>query len=66
MTRNRLLFLRAAQAGYNTWANTLFDYARTFVSWSLRPKWRDRRDMRGVMWQACRDFSAGRFGQAAR
>ncbi len=64
LTRNRLLFLHAAQAGYGTWMNTLFEYIRTFVSWSLRPKWVDRRDMRGVMWRAFRDFSAGRFGQA--
>lgn len=64
MTRNRLLFLSRTRAGYGTWAYTLIDYARTFLSWSLRPKWASKRPLRGVMVQALRDFSAGRFGQA--
>jgi GT2 family glycosyltransferase len=63
MTRNRLLFLRASQAGFVTWANTLTEYVRTFVSWSVRPKWQDRRHLRRIMLRAFRDFTFGRFGQ---
>ncbi len=63
MTRNRLLFLNRTQAGLKTWAFIVAEYLRTFLSWSLRPKWQNRRHLRGVMWQAIRDFYRGRFGQ---
>jgi GT2 family glycosyltransferase len=65
MTRNRLLFLRSSRASYQTWAYTLIEYARTFLSWSLRPKWQDRRHLRRTMLRALGDFSRGRFGQMA-
>jgi hypothetical protein len=63
MTRNRLLFLHNSRAGYQTWAYTLLDYARTFLSWSLRPKWQDRRHLRSTMLRAVKDYSTGKFGQ---
>jgi GT2 family glycosyltransferase len=63
MTRNRLLFLRNSKAGLQTWAYTLFEYIRTFMSWTLRPKWQDRRHLRPVMLRAFRDYSLKRFGQ---
>jgi GT2 family glycosyltransferase len=63
MTRNRLLFLHNSRAGYQTWAYTLLEYARTFLSWSLRPKWQDRRHLRGTMLRALKDYSTGKFGQ---
>jgi len=63
MTRNRLLFLRHSGASLRTWLYTLAEYTRTFASWSLRPKWQDRRHLRRVMLRAIRDFSFGNFGQ---
>ncbi len=63
MTRNRLLFLRNTHAGVGTWAYILSEYARTFLSWSLRPKWQDRRHLRTIMLRAFKDFSTGKFGQ---
>lgn len=63
MTRNRLLFLHRTHAGYASWFYTLSEYARTFLSWSVRPKWADKRPLRRVMWQAIRDYWGGRFGQ---
>lgn len=63
MTRNRLLFLRKTRAGLSTWLYTMIEYARTFVSWSVRSKWEDRRHLRAVMLRAFWDFSIGRFGQ---
>ncbi len=63
MTRNRLLFLRRSHAGLQSWLYTLTEFARTFMSWTLRPKWQDRRHLRGVMLRAIKDFSTGRFGQ---
>jgi len=64
MTRNRLLFLRLSKSGWQAWANVLLkEYLRTLLSWSLRPKWRDRGALRQAMWRGIRDFFAGRFGQ---
>jgi GT2 family glycosyltransferase len=62
MTRNRLLFLRRSRAGLRTWLYTWGEYGRTFASWTLRPKWADRRHLRGTMLRAIRDYSSGRFG----
>src|SRR5690606_4879769 len=41
MTRNRLLFLRNTGASLRTWLYTFGEYGRTFMSWTLRPKWQD-------------------------
>jgi GT2 family glycosyltransferase len=63
MVRNRLLFLNKTGAGYRTWAYIMVEYVRTYMSWTLRSKWQDRRHLRGTMVQAFRDYSRGRFGQ---
>ena len=63
MTRNRLLFLRKSKAGTQTWVRTYTGLIRTYLSWSVRPKWQDRRHLRGIMWRAIKDYSQGRFGQ---
>jgi hypothetical protein len=66
MTRNRLLFLRAAGMGWRAWLHTLvLEYARTLISWSVRPKWRAQRPQRNVMLRAVRDYFAGRVGYVA-
>jgi GT2 family glycosyltransferase/glycosyltransferase involved in cell wall biosynthesis len=66
MTRNRLLFLRATRAGISSWLYTLFgDYARTLVSWSVRPRWRSKRPQRRAMVQAILDAGRGRWGAYA-
>ncbi|GAP08605.1 predicted glycosyltransferases [Anaerolinea thermolimosa] len=63
MTRNRLLFLKKAGAGGRAWAHTLFsEYLRTLVSWSIRPKWRHRREQRRAMVQAIWDYFRGKTG----
>lgn len=63
MTRNRLLFLNRTHASLQTWMYTLLEYVRTFVSWSVRPKWRDQRPLRDMMVRAIKDYSTGKFGQ---
>ena len=63
MTRNRLLFLRHTRASVTTWLYTLTEYGHTLASWTLRPKWQDRRHLRRVMLRAIKDFSFGNFGQ---
>jgi len=63
MTRNRLLFLKATGAGLGAWLHTLFaEYLRTLISWSVRPKWRGKRSLRGAMWQGMVDLVCRRFG----
>lgn len=63
MTRNRLLFLSKSKAGARTWFSTYSGLARTYLSWSLRPKWQDRRHLRRIMLRAVKDYSLGKFGQ---
>ncbi|MBZ0288362.1 MAG: glycosyltransferase family 2 protein [Anaerolineae bacterium] len=63
MTRNRLLFLHKSRAGLRSWLGITTELARTWLSWTLRPKWKDRRHLRGVMVRAIRDYSTGKFGQ---
>lgn len=63
MTRNRLLFMRAIGVGWRPWVRTALEYGRTLVSWSVRPKWRGRRHLRGVMARAIKDYWQGEFGR---
>jgi GT2 family glycosyltransferase len=64
MTRNRLLLLKLSKTGVVPWLNTLlFDYGRTLVSWTLRPKWRSKSLQRHAMLQAILDYGRGRFGK---
>jgi len=65
MTRNRLLFLRRAGLPLSAWVHVLLlEYARTLLSWTVRPKWRDKRPQRDAMLRALADFGRGRFGRA--
>lgn len=61
-TRNRLLTLSKHHAPASAWLGTCLQLARTLTSWSLRPKWRDKRTHRDAMWQGITDYWRGRFG----
>jgi GT2 family glycosyltransferase len=64
MTRNRLLFLKITGGGLGAWMHTLvFEYLRTLISWSVRPKWRNKRAQRRAMLQALGDTWRGRWGK---
>jgi GT2 family glycosyltransferase len=63
MTRNRLLFLKLTKARWDAWVNTLLDYGRTLLSWSLKSKWRHKTPQRRAMWQAILDYQRGHFGR---
>ena len=63
MTRNRLLFLKLTHAGLRSWIQTLFDFSRTLLSWSLKPRWRNKKNQQKAMIKALVDFSQSRFGQ---
>jgi GT2 family glycosyltransferase len=63
MTRNRLLFLKTIGAGWRAWLHTLlFEYLRTLLSWTLRPRWRGRGLHRRMMLRAIGDTLRGRWG----
>jgi GT2 family glycosyltransferase len=61
-TRNRLLALQKHRAGALVWVYTLGQMARTLLSWTVKPKWRDKRPHRAAMWQGICDFLAARWG----
>jgi GT2 family glycosyltransferase len=63
MTRNRLLFLRQTGAPVSTWlrAALLQDF-RTWLSYTVRPKWRHKAGQRAAMVRGWRDFLSGRLG----
>jgi len=64
MTRNRLLFLRAAGAGWRVWGHVLFvQYLRRLIIWSVRPKWQSKRAQRRAMVRAINDACRGRWGE---
>jgi len=62
-TRNRLLMLSKHHAPLKVWLKAWTEILRTLVSWSVRPKWRDRRAHRDAMWQGMVDFLRGRWGK---
>jgi GT2 family glycosyltransferase len=61
-TRNRFLMLRARRAPLAAWLVAWAETARTLISWSVRPKWRHKREHRDAMWNGVVDFARGRFG----
>jgi hypothetical protein len=62
-TRNRLLALSTHHAPVSAWLTAWFQILRTLVSWSVKPKWRFKRDHRDAMWRGVADFLHGRSGR---
>ena len=62
-TRNSLLLLSKHRAGFMIWLVTLGGYLRTLLSWSIKPKWRSKRDHRNAMWQGIVDFLKHKWGR---
>lgn len=65
MTRNRLLFLEATGASWQNWGYVLFEELRRLVSWSVRPRWRDKKGHRQMTLRALGDALRGRWGALA-
>jgi hypothetical protein len=63
MTRNRFLFLKKTRVSILSWLNVWFEYVRTMLSWTIKPKWQDRRYLRPVMVRAIGDYYTGKFGE---
>lgn len=62
-TRNHLLTLSKHKAPFNVCLYNWFQIFRTLVSWSIKPKWKDRRQHRNAMWLGVLDFLKDRRGQ---
>jgi GT2 family glycosyltransferase len=62
-TRNRLLMLAIHEAPLSAWLVAWAQIARTLASWTLKPRWRCKRDHRDAMWHAVSDFLAQRWGR---
>lgn len=61
-TRNKLLLMQKHHAPVRAWVDTGIQLARTLVSWTVRPKWKDRREHRDAMLGGLRDFASSRWG----
>ena len=62
-TRNHLLTLSKHKAPLGVRLFTWMQILRTLVSWTLKPKWRNRREHRNAMWRGVVDFLSHRWGQ---
>jgi GT2 family glycosyltransferase len=64
-TRNHLLTLAKHRAPFRAKVYTWLQYCRTLLSWSIRPKWRAKREHRNAMWKGMTDFLHRRSGPMA-
>jgi len=62
-TRNQLLTLSKHHAPLNVMLYNWLQTVRTLVSWTVKPKWKDKRDHRNAMWKGVVDFLRDRRGQ---
>ncbi|PWB74912.1 MAG: glycosyltransferase family 2 protein [Anaerolineales bacterium] len=62
-TRNYLLTLSKHKAPLHVRLYVWLQILRTFTSWSIKPKWRHKREHRDAMWQGIRDYLRGRWGR---
>jgi len=62
-TRNHLLTLSKHQAPLGVQLFNWMQIFRTLLSWSIKPKWADKREHRNAMWKGVVDFLQRRWGQ---
>jgi GT2 family glycosyltransferase len=62
-TRNHLLTLSKHHAPLMVKAFTWLQIIRTLVSWSIKPKWKNKREHRNAMWKGITDFLEHRWGK---
>lgn len=63
--RNELQLIRKHHGGGMVLARAFARHARTLLSWSVHPRWRDRRAHRDALAKALRDFVRGASGQVS-
>ena len=62
VTRNRLFTLVKHHAPWSARLVAFLQITQTLVSWSIKPKWRSRREHRNAMWKGLVDFLQNRLG----
>lgn len=62
-TRNRLLTLAKHHAPPTVWVRVWAQHLRTLISWTVKPKWRSKREHRNALWHGMVDFLRHRSGQ---
>jgi GT2 family glycosyltransferase len=62
MTRNHFLMLAKHHAPLLAWAVRWKQTLRTLTSWTIKPKWRHKREYRNAMWRGTVDFLRRRWG----
>ncbi len=62
-TRNWFLFLMKHKAPFRVWAGAWIQFLRTIVSWSIKPKWRSKKEYRNAMLLGMFDFLRRRWGK---
>jgi len=66
MTRNSLLLVRKHHGGFFRFAGLVLLFLRTALSWTVRPRWRSKRQERDALLQGLSDYFHGRFGRGHR
>lgn len=61
-TRNRLLLYSKHHPSLRIWLSTGLFFLRTLLSWSLKPRWQNKRQHRDALWQGLTDFLKKRWG----
>jgi GT2 family glycosyltransferase len=64
-TRNYLFTLSKHKAPWMVRVVAVTNVIRTLLSWSVRPRWRDKREHSGALWRGMRDFLLHRMGPMA-
>lgn len=62
-TRNRLLTIAKHHAPLKVRVFAWLQLLRTLTSWTVKPKWRSKREHRDAMWRGMVDFLQHRWGQ---
>jgi GT2 family glycosyltransferase len=63
ITRNKFLMLNKHQAPARIWVSTWAQTLRTLVSWTVKPKWRNKHEHRNAMWHGALDYLRRRWGE---
>ena len=64
LARNSLIFAKKQRLGYQARTNILMSHVRTLMSWSLRPRWRNKYPQRHALYRALTDYLHGTTGKA--
>lgn len=62
-TRNRYLFYSKHHAPLKVWGYATIQTFRTLLSYTIRPKWRYKREHRNAIWQGWVDFLRKKWGK---